>query len=227
MGRPSRRGAVANRARARARSGSGRRSSGCRADGSRRSAEANGSRRRGPERSPAGASSSGPRVKPWVLRGLVRPVAVVWGRGWLPPLMTSRPCSVPWARSCSMGVSIPIAGWGRIAFCVPRDESQAERVAQRAQPDRAGHADRVVARLRVRVRGPADPPPRGAEGLWPEFHGTADRPPTAGSRGTPAPGVVPTGVSRGRSTGAIPPDVMRTWPDAMRRQPTGAAISAE
>lgn len=52
-------------------------------------------------------------------------------------------------------------------------------------------------------------------------------PPSAGSRGTPAPGVVPTGVSRGRSTGAIPPDVMRTWPDAMRRQPTGAAISAE
>lgn len=61
----------------------------------------------------------------------------------------------------------------------------------------------------------------------PSSMGLRTDPPTAGSRGTPAPGVVPTGVSRGRSTGAIPPDVMRTWPDAMRRQPTGAAISAE
>lgn len=60
-----------------------------------------------------------------------------------------------------------------------------------------------------------------------EYGFAAQPTPSAGSRGTPAPGVVPTGVSRGRSTGAIPPDVMRTWPDATRRQPTGAAISAE
>ena len=62
---------------------------------------------------PLGKKSDGLAVKPWVLRGLVCLVVVIWGKGWLPPLMTSRPCPVPWARSCSTGVSIPIAGWGR------------------------------------------------------------------------------------------------------------------
>ena len=38
---------------------------------------------------PLGKKSDGLAVKPWVLRGLVCPVAVVC-RGWLPPLMTSK-----------------------------------------------------------------------------------------------------------------------------------------